>query len=628
MKQLNNLIFSIFLVLIILISTDVFASARVGTVSSVSFPDQRESAAAAVTWLYQEYQNDDGGFGIDFGTGLPSSSIESTLDAMLAISSAGYNPGAPYFNADKSAVNYLTDNAADLVTFSQISGGTNGKVIMSLASANENSRDFTGHDYVAQLLAQYDSSGSYNNTTAFYQAMSIIALVEVREPVPEKALQWLEDLQAGDGSWDDGYGTPQNPDTTGLAVMALLAGGRTTLDISVDSALTFLADSQLASGGWEYGPGFGENANSTALVIQALSAAGENFYASGGAWVKNGVSPLMALLSWQSVSGAYKADFGQGKSENFYATAQSIPASVGKPYPLLSRFEAAQNGLVCLAGLQDGDSGGWEQFAGFGVNAAGTSRAIQAISAAGGDPQSEEWTPGSVNAVQALENETPDYLAEGKGGRPGIVSQGVVAAGDPYDVTNFAGFNLPQDIAGYLNENGEYADTSFGIVGQSEAMLGLLESGDDVAPAAVEFLLDYQTDGDWGSPDNNGIALNVLGKLGIPFAPGMSYLKTTQQSDAGWGFGGDADPSATSEVVQGLVEQGENPFSAQWSKLSEGVVINPADVIMNQQQENGCWPNLYGSGDDSFGTTDALMLLSQEPGFKTYKQFTPVVIGQ
>jgi hypothetical protein len=120
----------------------------------------------------------------------------------------------------------------------------------------------------------------------------------------------------------------------------------------------------------------------------------------------------------------------------------------------------------------------------------------------------------------------------------------------------------------------------------------------------------------------------VLGRLGIPSAPGIAYLKATQQSDAGWGFGGDADPSATSEVVQGLVEQGENPFSPQWSQLHEGVVINPADVIMKQQQENGCWPNLYGPGDDPFGTTDALILLSQEPGFKLYTQLMPIVSGQ
>jgi hypothetical protein len=628
MKQQYKLSFSIFLVSLILIALVASVSARIDSSQTVFFPDQRDSAAAAVTWLYQVNQSSDGGFGTDFMTGLPSSSLESTLDAMIAISSTGYNPGAVYFNAQKSAVNYLEDNAADLVSFATVGGGSNAKVIIALASANLNARDFVGHDYVAQLTAQYEVSGSYNNTTAYNQALSINALVQVGEPVPAQALQWLEDLQADDGSWDDGFGTAQNPDTTSMAIMALLAGGRSTADVSVADGLDFLADSQLSSGGWEYGVGFGENANSTALAVQALSAAGENFYASTGPWVKNGISPLMALLSWQNTTGAYQADFGQGRADNFYATVQSIPASVGKPYPLASRYEAAQIGLICLAGLQDVSTGGWEQFAGVGINAAGTSRAIEAIAAAGDDPQSAAWTPGSINAVEALENETPDYLTEGKGGRGGIVTQGVVAAGSPYDPADFADYDLPDYIAGFLNEDGEYADTSFGIVAQSEAMLGLLLTGNEVAPSAVNVVLDSQTNGDWGSPDNNGIALNVLGRLGIQFKPGIDNLMATQQADAGWGFGGDADPSATSEVVQGLVEQGENPFSPQWSQVIDGLVTNPADVIMNQQTENGCWPNLYGPGDDPFGTTDAIILLAQEPDFQTYTQYAPVVLGK
>ena len=619
----------ILLISLLLVSLFQVVTARSVSKGDVSFPDQRDSAASAVTWLYQENQNSDGGFGIDFGTGLPASAIESTLDAMIATSAAGYNSHAIYFAADKSAIDYLADHAADLVTFAEVGGGTNGKVIMALASANENARDFAGHDYVAQLIAQYEPSGSYNNATAFYQAISIMALLQVGEPVEEKALQWLEDLQADDGSWDDGFGTPRNPDATAMAVMGLLAAGAEPSDPGIAAALEFLADSQLESGGWEYGTGFGENANSTALVVQALSAAGEDFHAATGEWAKNGVSPLMALLSWQNTNGAYQADiFGQGKLDNFFATAQAIPASVGKPYPLPSRFEAARNGVMCLAGLQDSSTGGWEQFAGFGVSAAGTARAIEAIAAAGGDPQAVEWQPGPVGAVEALENGTPDYLMDGRGGRAGIVSQGVVAAGDPYDVIDFAGHNLPEDIAGFLTETGEYADTSFGIVAHSEAMLGLLVSGKEVDPSAVDFLLNYQTDGDWGSPDNNGIALNVLGRLAIPFSQGIANLQATQQADAGWGFGGPADPSATSEVVQGLVQQGENPFSPVWSRVSEGKVVNPADVIMNQQQQNGCWPNLFGPGDDPFGTTDAVILLSQQPGFKTYEQFAPVMIGQ
>jgi hypothetical protein len=118
-----------------------------------------------------------------------------------------------------------------------------------------------------------------------------------------------------------------------MAVMGLLAGGRELSDASVADALNFLRDSQLDSGGWEYGAGFGENANSTALVVQALAAAGENYSDASGKWAVNGTSPLQALLSWQNTTGAFQADFGQGKTDDFFATAQAIPAVLGKPFP-------------------------------------------------------------------------------------------------------------------------------------------------------------------------------------------------------------------------------------------------------------------------------------------------------
>jgi hypothetical protein len=333
MKQQFKVFLSLNLVLVAFLSLVFTTSARNQT---SLFQVPRESASKAVSWLYEENQNSDGGFGKDFFTSQPASSIESTLDAILAISAVGYNANVPYFEVEKTAVDYLQDNALDLEAFGAIGGGTNGKIILALSSAKLDARDFSEHDYVAQLQAQYEPSGSYNNTTAFYQAISILALVAVGEPVPEEALDWLEDLQAQDGSWDDGFGTPKNPDATGMSIMALLSSGRETADPSIEAAIEFLKNSQLETGGWEYGTGFGENANSTAIAIQALAAAGENFYSIDGGWAKNGKSPLEALLSWQNTNGAYQADFGQGRFDNFFATAQAIPASIGKPYPFIT----------------------------------------------------------------------------------------------------------------------------------------------------------------------------------------------------------------------------------------------------------------------------------------------------
>jgi hypothetical protein len=164
-----------------------------------------------------------------------------------------------------------------------------------------------------------------------------------------------------------------------------------------------------------------------------------------------------------------------------------------------------------------------------------------------------------------------------------------------------------------LSPTGEYDSTQFGPFSHAEAMLGLLAVGETVDETAVSFLLNAHTSGDWGGPDSNGIALNVLGQLGVPALEAVAHLQATQLPDGGWGFDV-SNPSSSSEVVQGLKASGENPYGPEWSQIVSGTLTNAADVVMAQQGENGCWPNLYGPGDDPYGTTDAVILLMQEPG--------------
>jgi hypothetical protein len=320
---------------------------------------------------------------------------------------------------------------------------------------------------------------------------------------------------------------------------------------------------------------------------------------------------------------------------------QSLTAVVGQTFPLPAPYEATQAAVVCLATLQDEATGGWEQFAGFGVNAAGTARAMQAIDAAGGDPQDMMWTTiSNTTPISALQTLTPDYLAGGRGGRVGIVMQAVVAAGEPYTVTNFVGYNLPLSMTGFLSPTGAYADTGFGTVAHSEAMLGLLLADETPDPTAVSFLQSYPTDGNWGSADTTGLALNVLGRMMITdtavLSAGITHLHNTQMSDGGWtGFGDSASPSSTSEVVQGLVQVGQNPYAPAWSKVVSGTLTSPTEAILAQQGIDGCWPNLFGPGADPFGTTDAIMLLTQQPTTwtflpapDTYQLYLPIILQE
>lgn len=581
------------------------------------YPDQRDSVRAATHWLVREFQNDDGGYAsLSGGANEAPSSIGGTLDASIAIAAAGYNPGAAFPLQENTPLDYLRTHQTALVDFASANGGQAGKVVLALTAAAVDPRDFSGMNYVVILTGFLEPSGAYGVGDPFKQAIAMLGVAAAGEPLPAAAVTWLVDKQAANGSWDDGFGTTDNPDATALAIMALLAGGRTPADPAVQSAVAFLAGSQTPDG-WEYGPGFGASTNSTALVVQALSALSEDWTTSAGGWLEGGQTPRQALLAFQAESGAFQSDFGQGPFDDFYATVQAIPAAAGRPFPLSARFESARRGLACLDGLQDSTTGGWALFTGAPADAAGTSRAIQAIVAAGGDPQSARWTTlGGTNAVEALEALTPAYLGGGRGGRVGIVMQGVAAAGAPYDVSDFAGEDLPLLVSGYLSPTGEYDSTAFGIFAHAEAMLGLLAAGEAVAPGAVDVLQAAQTAGDWGDADSNGIALQVLGGLSRGPRPStFDTLAATQTAAGGWGFGGVANPSASSEVVQGLVAVGQNPFGPEWSRVVDGRLANAADVVMAQQGESGCWPNAFGPGDDPFSTTDAILLLTRQAGW-------------
>jgi hypothetical protein len=632
MRSRIVIVFGIMLAAVALIAIQ-FEALRAAAFTPAADPvytDQRVAVKQATFWLVREFQNDDGGYA-SFGGGANQSpsTIAGTLDAILAITAAGYNPAAVFPGESNTPIGYLTAHDDELKAFAGVNGGQAGKIILALTASAVDPRNFAGHNFVDELTGHLDASGAYGVADPFKQSVAILAMAAVGQPVPATAIAWLENRQAANGSWDDGFGTTDNPDATAMAITALVASGKTTTDPTVLAGIDFLADAQQADGGWAYSPGFATNANSTGLVIQALSALNENWYSAVGPWTKGDQTPLLALLSFQSASGAFQADIGQGPVDDLYATVQAIPAATGKAFPLPARLEATFLGLVCVDAMQDADTGGWESFAGSGVDASGTSRAIQAIAAAGGNPQATRWTPGGVNAVEALEALAPGYLAGGRGGRAGIVMQGVVAAGPPYTVNNFAGDNLPLLVSSYLSPTGEYDSTAFGIFAHAEAILGLQRAGEPVDPTAIDFLLSVDTANDWGDPDSNGIALQVLGEIPRAAPLGtLASLRATQAADGGWGIGGVANPNSSSEVVQGLTSSGLNPFGPDWSRVVEGRITSAADAVLAQQQSNGCWPNLFGPGDDPYATMDAIILLAQRPGWGFHEAYMPYLMDE
>lgn len=584
---------------------------------------QITAVSSAAEWLVVTHQNEDGGYtAFSTGAGNAPSDVGGTVDAVLALGSSGHSVAAPFPGRDNTPIAYLSENPEALAAYAAQGGGQAGKLVLALVAAGQNPRTFAGHNFVISLTQHLSPTGEYNAASPFEHSLAMLAQAAVSRTVPVSATEWLVAQQAteGDlaGSWDDGFGTDGNVDGTAMALMALLAAGEGVDSAAVSQAREFLTASQLESGGWGYAPEAPESANSTALAVQALSALGEDFYSEASPLAQDGVSPLAALLNWQSESGAFQADFGDGPFDDFFTTVQALPAAAGRAFPPPARYEAAREAIACLASLQDDGSGGWAEFAGTEPNAGGTSRAIQALAAVGEDVTAAEWQQNGVGPVDALVDLAPAYLAQGRGGRVGIVMQGLAAApAAGVQADDVGGLNLVVSMTEYLSPTGEYADTSFGPFSHAEAMLGLASIGEPVDSTAVEWLLAAHEDGDWGGPDATGISLQALAAAGeLPDdvrEMALNRLRELQLADGGWGMEAPSSPNSTSEVAQGLAAASENPFEPGWSRVVSGTLQNAADVVLAQQTDNGCWPNLFGPGDDPYGTTDAMLLLSLTP---------------
>lgn len=269
------------------------------------------NAARAITWLVTNHQNEDGGYSsFSAGSGEAPSDISGTLDALLAIAATGRIPVA--------TTAYVEDNVDALAEFAQTGGGEAGKALLALTAIGADPADYNGFDFVGFVTEQAGDSGQLASTP-YNHALAMLSLISAETDVPADAISWLSEQQASNGSWDDGFGTSDNTDATAMAIMALNAVGA---DDSVDAAVGFLQNAQLDDGAWEYGAGFGGNANSTGLAIQALQAVGVD-----------ASSAVAAMAAFQGETGAFQTDLGSGLEDNFYATAQALPAVAGAIYP-------------------------------------------------------------------------------------------------------------------------------------------------------------------------------------------------------------------------------------------------------------------------------------------------------
>ena len=107
---------------------------------------------------------------------------------------------------------------------------------------------------------------------------AVLAHAVLGRPAPQDTIAYIRSVQQRNGGWNfagDASGTDTDPDTTGLAIEALIANGVPPGDADVAAALSLLAALHRSSGAWR-NPFGTDDPNSTSVAIHGIAAAGWN----------------------------------------------------------------------------------------------------------------------------------------------------------------------------------------------------------------------------------------------------------------------------------------------------------------------------------------------------------------
>jgi len=621
-KTWQRSILSLFLLLTLLTSgaIPIWAAPAPAALSAANLETQTDAVDGALAWMLTQIA-DDGSFPSGWDTtGL-------TIDALFAGLAAGQDVAQwKSASGDASPLDYL---ATQITTYC-INAGKAGKLLAVVTAAGIDPRAFAGDDLVARVLAYNTQNDGVLAALAPNQAWAIMGLAAAREPLPTGAVDALLALQQADGGWDSGYG--EDPDTTSLALQALIAGGVAPNAAAITNGLAYLKAAQVATGGFT-GWGSDVSLNTTAFCIQAIIAAEQNPLAA--AWLVEGRSAFDDLVGAQLAEGAFP---GWDGNPDVMTTAQAVPAILGKPFPLAGVIPAMQDALAWLRTQQQAD-GGFGGAYGVGIS----SQVLLTLAAIGDDPT--QWQAGDGPSLL-------DYMTTQAGAINDVGVAGRVA-------TALAMLDLDprafgeRDLVAYIRASYNTATGAFdahsNIWNHCLALWGLAAAGEPVSAQAIAWLNAQQNaDGGWGwaagmDSDSNSTALvlQTLSTYGVTAnAAAIAYLHTVQMPDGGFAYEVNdemaADTNSTAGVLLSLLMVDDPLSSWNWARTATVdqvytlTVNKPMDGLLAMQTANGgfCW--MAGGGDNLLATIQAIPALGKaifpsEPG--VYGVYMPLVFG-
>ncbi len=245
-------------------------------------PASTTASAKAVAWLKTQQQSD-GGFEVAGFAGF------ETRDAALAIAEAAqtgsqWNP-VEARNAVTSTVKNGKNPLDYLATFvadPTLGAGNAAKtIVLTTAPLGLDPTSFGGVNLVAKVAAGAHPDGSYGTVGAFSDTLyAALADRLTIGSVPAATLAFITAAQQTNGGWNfagDPTGTDNDPDTTGLAMQALIAGGVDPHGAAVGAAAGELVLAENHNGSWDSpftSPAGTGDPNSTSLAILGLTAYG------------------------------------------------------------------------------------------------------------------------------------------------------------------------------------------------------------------------------------------------------------------------------------------------------------------------------------------------------------------
>ena len=286
--------------------------------SAILPPPRVEAAQDALNWLQARQVITDGGYGNSMG---------AAVETMLAVGSNRISgddwrrqPNSP------SLLGYLLDHGSQ---YSHMGVAEAGKLAVALGGAGGcwPAGAVAPSDYYSPTLhAISDQAG--------FLSWAILGTLTLTDHVPSDSVQLLLNLAQPQGGWEWSPGWGRDTNTTAVAIQALRAAGEPVTSTVIVSGVAFLKSAQNPDGGFPYDPlsqsRHASDSDSTAYVVQGLVAAGEDPVSAR--WTISGSNPISYLLGMKQDDGSFAWQKGQGANQT--ATQQSIPALLGRAYPL------------------------------------------------------------------------------------------------------------------------------------------------------------------------------------------------------------------------------------------------------------------------------------------------------